>query len=258
MASQDINSEASNSTKNSKRQASSPIQNSETDKRQCLDDSNASMEGILHDNEEILFLKFKQLLEIESQKIVANLSAQIASLQDQLTVKDTIIANLEQKIDDMEQHGRQMNVRINGVPEDDNEDTDQLVVEIAKSIGAKVSYNDICRSHRLGKKNSEQERAIIVRFATYRAKSEMNKHKKNLKQKKMKDIFPNMPWPPTNSNIFINDDLTKKRSMLAFEARQKKKRDEIKETWIANGKIVIRKNDSTVVYITKKSELLRL
>ena len=238
-----------------KRAATSPAQTEDSDKRQCMDDLNVSMELLSDNSNENLLKKIKELVEQESLKIVDKFSQQISQLKDEIAAKDIIIAKLEQRLDNQEQHGRQNNIRISGIPETENEITDNLVLEVTKSIGADIDINDICRDHRLGPKKAGETRNIIVRFATYRAKRQVNNNKKHLKGKKLEEVFPSMNWASNEGSVYVNDDLTKRRAMLFYEARKKWKKDEIEGTWISNGRIMIKKTEtSTPVAITSKNE----
>lgn len=61
-----------------------------------------------------------------------------------------------------------------------------------------------------------------------------------------------------NEKILINDDLTKKRSKIAYEARELKKdpASDVKGTWVYNGCIYIQtKTTGERVKLTTKEEL---
>ena len=65
----------------------------------------------------------------------------------------------EEKLDNLEQYGRRQNLEIIGVPQRDDEDTNSIVIEVAKMMGVKVLPKQISTSHRMPvnpKKNSDQ------------------------------------------------------------------------------------------------------
>ena len=119
--------------------------------------------------------------------------------------------------DALEQYTRKNSVRISGVPEDVNgENTDGIVLKIAEELNVPMSPDDIDRSHHVGKVDNRsrtvpgagtRHRDIIVKFATYNAKQRLY-----MKRKDLRDI-------EERPNVFINDDLTKTRSKLLFDAR---------------------------------------
>ena len=71
-------------------------------------------------------------------------------------------------MDDLEQHGRRNSLRITGIPESDNDDTDLAVLKICSAIEVEqlVQPSDIAVSHRLGKKEADKMRHVIVKFVT--------------------------------------------------------------------------------------------
>ena len=54
---------------------------------------------------------------------------------------------------------------------------------------------------------------------------------------------------------FIKDDLTKVRSHLAFEARNRKRDGVIKDTWTFDGKIFIKDHNETITMCSDLSKL---
>ncbi len=100
-------------------------------------------------------------------------------------------------------------MRISGVGgEHFDENTDQIVMQMATDLGANLSVTDIDRSHRIGKPKPGRPRQIIVKFTSYWARNEVFGKRKALKDTSgFKDIY-------------FNEDLTAKRNQLLFEARQ--------------------------------------
>ena len=85
------------------------------------------------------------------------------------------------QIDDLEQHGRRDSLRIVGIPESDNDDTDSTVLKICSAIEVDppVQPSDIAVSHRLGKKEAGKTRQVIVKFATRNVRERVYSSKKN-------------------------------------------------------------------------------
>lgn len=78
--------------------------------------------------------------------------------------------NIKRELNDQEQHGRQFNVRVYGVPEvqGGQETVDDCVEHctqiFTKKIGVPLTKNDIEIAHRTGKPGGSRPRPIIVRF----------------------------------------------------------------------------------------------
>ena len=85
-------------------------------------------------------------------------------------------------------------------------------------------------------------RDIIVKFSTYRARQKVYKARALTKQRGYKGIF-------------INEDLTKNRSLLLYEARRRFKSKQLQGAWSSDGTILIKHFDNTVVKITSVSQL---
>ncbi|KAJ4442461.1 hypothetical protein ANN_04047 [Periplaneta americana] len=105
----------------------------------------------------------------------------IEKLEASLREKDEKIASLERKLEDkqdaLEQYQRWQCLRLFGIPEKNNEDTDQIAIEVAAKIGVNLMVSDIDRSHRVVRQG-DRPRPVIVKCVSYR-KSLIKKCKKN-------------------------------------------------------------------------------
>ena len=98
-------------------------------------------------------------------------------------------------------------MRIHGIPESKNnqDDGEEIVLKIAKSLNVDLQPCEIQRAHRLGKKttnNISKPRPIIVRFISHKKRNKILFAKSNLK--KTQEF----------SQVFITEDLTPLRSKL--------------------------------------------
>ena len=111
------------------------------------------------------------------------------------------------KIDALERYGRRENLRIHGISESKNnqDDGEEIVLKIAKSLNVDLQPCEIQRAHRLGKKtinNISKPRPIIVRFTFHKKRNKILFAKSHLK--KIQEF----------SQVFISEDLTSLRSKL--------------------------------------------
>ena len=135
--------------------------------------------------------KLNELINSNQAKI-AKLNEELTKLKNNLALKDTAIAGLEddnyrlsQEVDDLEQYTRRTNVRIYGIAEQPEENTDNLAVDFFKSeLNVDVASNDISRSHRVGKKSGAKPRPIIVRFTKHNTKVAVMSRRRVLKERK--------------------------------------------------------------------------
>ena len=211
-------------------------------------------------------LKVQELVSKDVEKIVEKkIALEIAPLQKEVDKLSKSLAKVQKELknvkiqnDDLEQYSRRSCLRISGIAEDDSEDTTQLVLDLAVRCGANIHMDDIDRSHRVGKpqtQNNDDEdisdeprvpiraREIIVKFRTHGARLRMLKGRAFFRERKEK--------------IFINEDLTKTRKNLAFACRKLKKdtNSSIVRTWIYNGNVFIQDSDENKVRVSCLEDL---
>ena len=187
----------------------------------------------------------------------------LEELKQQVKERDAAIASLRAKVDDLEQYTRRNSVRIMGIPETSNEDTDKITIAIAKKIGAEIYIDQIDRSHRVGVKK-KGARPIIVKCTSYRAKAELISNRRKLATVSADNLFPSLNWSlrpagwnkdrPFVHRVFINDDLTKARVAAAARARSLKKAGKIKDVWLRGGTVCVKCNDK-ILSVTNIEDL---
>ncbi|KAK3907904.1 Protein unc-13-like protein C [Frankliniella fusca] len=173
---------------------------------------------------------------------LGNLTKEISDLKIELKAKDDKIRQLESfvetKLDELEQYGRRNNLRIFGVPERAEEDTDSIVVDVASKMGIVLDPSLIDRSHRVGNRDSQQ-RPIIVKFVGYGPRGKMFGAKKELKHTK----------------ITVREDLTVRRLKILKEAITSYG---LKNVWTRDGVIKINVGLSTPANVRTHQELKQL
>ena len=121
------------------------------------------------------------------------------SLRQAVAAKDNRIKSLENEVeilkneqDNLEQYTRRNSLWISGLPESDNEDVGQKVLELCRyKLQIPVTSSDIDRVHRVGKIGSSNPRPVLVKFATYGARSSVFKAKSTLRPGGRN---PRTPW----------------------------------------------------------------
>lgn len=99
----------------------------------------------------------------------------------------------------MEQYSRRNCLKITGIPEEKNENTDTLAPNVFNNLvlkenTEKISVKDISRSHRVGKYDPRRKpRDIIVKFTSYRDRAKVYGNKKKPKIIQQQPIKAN--WP---------------------------------------------------------------
>ena len=156
---------------------------------------------------------------------------EIKDLKEKVLILSNEKKDLEQIIDRQEQYSRRNCILIHGVKEEQNEDTDNVVVKLIKdNLEEDVDLTELDRSHRIGKKKANgKARPIIVKFARYNVRRKVFYNKKKLKGK----------------NISITESLTKFRMEKLQEARELYDR---KNVWTYDGRIMFKVNDEVEIF----------
>ncbi len=85
------------------------------------------------------------------------------------------------ELDRLEQYSRKDSVRIFGIPETPNENTNDLVIDLGQEIGVEIKPEDISVAHRLPPKcGKDGNKPIIVKFVQKDTKDKLMKNKRNL------------------------------------------------------------------------------
>ena len=171
---------------------------------------------------------------------------ELSTLKTNLKQKDDQIKTLENKIEGLEMYGRRNEIRIYGVPENDGESTDDIVLGLAEKIGASIPKDALGRSHRVGRKVEGRPRAIIAKFVGHNHKVTFLRNKKNLRDNEE---------DPTLNDIFVNEDLTSKRVGWVKKARDWKRAKKIKDVWTRDGILFIKNNQNQVKRVENDSQL---
>ena len=155
------------------------------------------------------------------------------------------------QFDDLEQYTRKHNLEIHGISESPEENVAEKVIKLAKVVNVHITDNDIDICHRMSSRRPDAPKPIIVRFQSYRAKSELYKARKHLKSVSLKNFFNN------TDAVYINENLTNYRRDLFAKARKFKKDHNWQNAWTVDGKIFIRKSQSDPAIRIYNAEDLR-
>ena len=156
----------------------------------------------------------------EIEKDFQKLQDLVDSQQEQLNI-------LKRANNDLEQYSRRNCVRIFGIPEEKDENPDDLVINdiFKKRLELDISPSAIERCHRVGKPDPDPEkhRAIIVKFCSYRVRKQVIASRRRLKK----------------SGISIQEDLTMKNQALYRKVYKTVKANPSKvvSTWTSDGRI---------------------
>ncbi|PIK48639.1 hypothetical protein BSL78_14491 [Apostichopus japonicus] len=170
--------------------------------------------------------KFLKQIEINSGKIhdieveAEKTSSELKAMQDEISELTDKLNNSTNQLNQLEQYSRRNCIRVFGVEEKPNENTDVLMMDLASQhLGLNLNPTDIDRSHRIGKKEPGKPRAIIVKFQNYKTRELCIKNRRKLK----------------GTRLVIQEDLTKANQELL---QATKNTTLVKAAWSHDGKVI--------------------
>ena len=78
------------------------------------------------------------------------------------------VVDLEGRADAAEQYSKRNSLRVAGIPEETNEETDKIIMGLASTLNVDMELADTDRSHRVGRPGPGKQRDIIVKLLSYR------------------------------------------------------------------------------------------
>ena len=188
-------------------------------------------------------------LDLLAEKIT-HMSARMEEKEQRIDQLETKVEHLEIALDSHERYSRRANLRINGIWDEAKGKIvdDKVLTVVNDNIGfhPPIQSVDLERCHRLGRPVEGQGRPItvIVRFNSERLRDQIYRSRGMLKG-----------FNATNDpdkRIYLNEDLTTKRSKLVYKMRLLKKAGNIMDVWTSNGRILIKNNNSRIEEVTSK------
>ena len=195
-----------------------------------------------------------------SNKIGSMIGHHFQVLKDEINAKNDKICELEKKVDeltqkcdDLEQYSRRNMIRVTGIKENADENTDDLVMKMANELmDTPLDISEIDRSHRVGPKASGRERPILVKLTSYRSKIKLVRNRR-----KLNSISSSSDILPINGKIYINDDLTRHRAQLLYKARVLKRGNIINDAWSYDGRILVKDKNNKIIPILNERDLTK-
>lgn len=198
-----------------------------------------------------------QLMQAQSDYLLGEFSKQLAERDktikaQSIEMKSLHLENerLRDNLDDLQQYSRRNSIRIDGIPEEKKGDKESIetletkVKQVFKDVmKVDLKVTDFCRMHRVGKPpKAGKPKQVILKFTNYGAKRRVMKARKTLREHAEAGGGP--------FRMYINDDLTKRRAWIARRAREAKDNEQIKETWVYDGRIYVQLATDEIKVVT--------
>lgn len=196
----------------------------------------------------------------EMKKMVETLVKDNASLSKKYTVINNTVTQLSERLNNLEQHLRENNLEIQGVPEFHSENLPILLQQCSKVVGHILQQDDVIKCTRVAKQNKESKlpRAIIVKFKNVRTRDEfysaVYRYNKSNPNEKLNTSLLGIAGD--RKPVFVSEHLSPANKSLHAAARKKAKELGYKFVWVKNGHIYVRKTvESKFILIKNNSSL---
>ena len=149
-----------------------------------------------------------------------------------------------------------------GVPYKQGENTNKIVIEVAKLLNVELTQDQISTSHRLQlrKRNNKQNdrtissvSPIIVRFISRDVRNKIFANRKLARAADVKGFSVE-----DTENIYVNENLTRAFKSLFWLVKQKAKANGFQFYWMANGSIYAQKSEESNTLSIKSEKDLDL
>lgn len=171
------------------------------------------------------------------------------------------VDDLKKRINQMEQYARSNNAEIQCVPESKNENLLSIIAKLGEVVNCPTAGKNVSHCSRIAKfdSNSGRPRSIVVQFSNPRFRDELlaavikfNKPRKGVEKLNVSHLGINESKDP----IFVTEHLSPANKDLHAAARQVKKAKNYQYLWVRNGKIFMRKNETSNYILIKDKHTL--
>ncbi|XP_053623349.1 uncharacterized protein LOC128682569 [Plodia interpunctella] len=199
----------------------------------------------------------------EYDNIKKDLVSKTTMIQQLRTENNNLIEtvkNMSTKLENMEQHNRSCNIEIQCVPEHNNENLPSVIKQLSKTVSCELNDADIHHYTRIAKsnKNDPRPRSIVVKLATPRIRDKflacVITYNKNHSNDKLNTSH--IGYGGDKKPIYIAEHLSPANRALHAATRLKAKDKGYKFVWVKQGKIFMRKNETSDHIYVKNIEFL--
>lgn len=183
----------------------------------------------------------KSDLEASENKI-KNLTKENISLNSK-------VSDLTNRLNLIEQHSRETNIEINGLPENKSENLNSIIEQLCSVVSVPLQGSDILSCTRVRKldDSSPRPRAVIVKLPTTKHRDVILAAVTKFNKKNQTDKLStnHLGYGTNKSPVYVSEHLSPHFKALHARTRKIARDKEYRYTWIRNGRIYVRKNDQS-------------
>ncbi|KAG6454436.1 hypothetical protein O3G_MSEX008699 [Manduca sexta] len=228
--------------------------------REIMDEKFVKVTELLNNFQQSLSF-FNETYE-EMKRSLEEKNAKIHDLENKNTALQVSVKDITKRINQLEQHARASNVELQCVPEHRAENLVNTVKQLATVIKCNINDSEILHCTRIAKINptNKRPRSIIVKFSSPRIRNSflaaaITYNKTNKKDKLSSahlGISTDNPAP-----IYVVEHLSPENKSIHAAARLRSKELGYKYLWVRNGKIFMKKEESSETLLINNFEKLR-
>lgn len=170
------------------------------------------------------------------------------------------VEELSNRLNLIEQHSRETNIEINGLPETKSENLMSVLKKLCSVTSVPIQDSDILSCSRVRKINdsNQRPRAVVIKLPTTRSRDEIiaGVVKFNKKNESNKLNSGHLGYNNAISPIYVSEHLSPYYKALHARTRKTAREKEYRYVWIRNGRIFVRKNDQSPAIQIKSYESL--
>lgn len=196
------------------------------------------------------------------KQIQADSTKTIEKLQSENSNLHSTIRDLSTRLTLVEQHQRENNVEINGVPEYRNENLANCLMQLCKTVDAQVTDSDIMQVTRVAKMNKEDKRPrmIVAKLRSPRLRDMLLAAVHNFNKKNRDDKLGShhLGLAGKNTPVFVAEHLTPTNKSLHAAARKKAKEMSYTFVWVRGGRVYVRKDETSQALLIRNMDSIKM
>lgn len=194
--------------------------------------------------------------------IVAKLNEKVSTIEkltrENMELK-SVITNLNNRLELVEQQVRANNLEIQGVPEKQNENLFSIIKTIGENIGCPIDTDEIDTIFRTAhRESSDKPKPIIVKLLAKQKRDNILAAAK-LKRRSPDNSSRGLKVEHISKELYINEHLTYKNKQILKMSKEKARSKNYKYVWVSNGTVFARKEDrSKVIKILNENDVNKI
>lgn len=186
-----------------------------------------------------------------ANNIMAEIKTELAEMKkenERLRTSNLVIskqvAELQDRIRNLEQYSRRCNIEISGIPATSNEDVKTIVEDVGAAIGMQMQQGDMAAAHRIPAYRKDRIPSLVVQFSSKELRDTwLSKYKavKTLTANQVSKHFPQQ------QRVYINEHLSPDNKVFLATLKKKCRDINYAFVWCRDGKFFIRKSEGSKV-----------